>query len=205
MLPDHENLMFLMPTLPIMFVGTVILAKALDKRGLLGTARTVDLTTALAAIAAGLSLGAAAIHFAVVQEHFEEWFLFGLAFVGLAWFQAIWSSVYLLRRTRTVAWVGIAVNAATIGLWVMSRTVGLPIGPEAWEPEAIGALDLVSTIFELLLVGVLLPTVAPLRFPELAARRLHYEQAFVLGSFSVVTIALVSAVVLMGTMAGGLG
>jgi hypothetical protein len=205
LLPDHESLMFLMPALPVMFVGTVVLAKLLDKRGLLGTTRTVDMTTALAAIAAGLSLGAAAIHFAVAQEHFAEYFLFGLFFVALGWFQAIWAQVYMLRRNRSIAWIAIAVNLATVAIWIMSRTVGLPIGAEPWEPEAIGGLDLVSTIFELLLVGVLLPTVAPRRFPKLSARRLHYEQAFVLASFCVVTIALVATVVLMGTMGGGLG
>jgi hypothetical protein len=204
-LPDHESLMFLMPALPMMFIGTVVVAKALDKRGLLGTARSVDMTTALAAIAAALSLGAAAIHFAVVQEHLAEYFLFGLLFIALGWFQAIWAQVYLLRRNPPVAWVAIAVNLGTIAVWVVSRTVGLPFGPDAWEPEAMGALDLISTIFELLLVGILLPTVAPRRFPKLAARRLHYEQAFVLGSFCVVTVGLVATIVLMGTMGEGLG
>ncbi|MEO6349359.1 MAG: hypothetical protein ABIP53_01785 [Candidatus Limnocylindrales bacterium] len=200
-LPDHEGLMFLMPTLPIMFVGTVIIAKALDRRGFLGTTRTVDLTTALVAIAAGLSLGAAAIHFAVVEQHLADDLALGLFFIGLGLFQAIWSLMYVLRHNRPVAWVAIAVNAAVIGIWLVSRTVGLPFGPDAWQREAVGGLDLVSTVFELLLVGVLLPTVLPRRFPNVAARRFHYEQAFVLGFFSVVTIALVATVVLIGTTA----
>src|SRR5687768_16697666 len=96
-LPDHETLMFLMPTLPLMFVGTVVLAKALEKRGLLREdGGTISLTVALAAIAAALSLGAAAIHFAVIAEHLALDLGFGLFFIGLAWFQVIWAQVYLL-------------------------------------------------------------------------------------------------------------
>lgn len=201
-LPDHESLMFLMPTLPLMFIGTVIVAKALGKRGFLREdGRTVSLTAALAAIAAGLSLGAAAIHFAVIQDHLAQGIGYGLFFIGLAWFQAMWAQVYLLVRTATLAWVGVIVNAAVIVVWIVSRTTGLPFGPTPWVAEPIGTLDLFATAFEACLIAVLLPTIAPRRMPSLAVRRLAREQAFVLGAFCVLTIVLLATVALLGAPA----
>ncbi|MGH2679595.1 MAG: hypothetical protein ACRDG8_03800, partial [Actinomycetota bacterium] len=39
--------------------------------------------------AAALSAGAAAIHFAVISTHFEEYWVFGAFFFVVAWFQAV--------------------------------------------------------------------------------------------------------------------
>jgi hypothetical protein len=195
---DHESLMFLMPTLPLLFVGTVVVAKALEKGGLLShDGRTVSLGAALAAIAAGLSLGAAAIHFAVIQDHLAEDIAYGLFFIGLGWFQVVWAQVYLLARTSAVAWVGLLVNAVVIGVWIVSRTTGLPFGPTPWIAEPIGTLDLFATAFEAALIGVLLPTVAPQRMASLSVRRLAHEQAFVLGTFCVLTVVLLATVALL--------
>jgi hypothetical protein len=119
---------------------------------------------------AALSVGAAAIHFAVIPDHLEEWWAFGLFFAVLGWFQAVWPIAYLGRPSRGVAWVAIAVNVATVILWAWSRTIGLPVGPEPGMPEAIGAADLVSTILEVtLIVGLLsIQVVAGPRSPERA-------------------------------------
>jgi hypothetical protein len=199
---DHESLMFLMPTLPLIFVGTVLVAKALENRGFLRDGGdSVSLTAALAAIAAGLSLGAAAIHFAAIADHLALDLGFGLFFVGLAWFQAIWAQVYVLVRSAAVAWAGALVNAIVIVVWIASRTTGLPFGPTPWVAESVGSLDLFATLFEAALIGVLLPTLAPRRLSSLAARSLGREQAFVLGAFCVLTIALLATVALLGTPA----
>ena len=105
---------------------------------------------------AALSLGAAAIHFAVIPDHLEEWWAFGLFFAVLGWFQAVWPIAYLTRPSRRLAWIAIAANLATVVLWAWSRTAGLPVGPEPGMPEAIGAADLVSTVLEVALVVGLL-------------------------------------------------
>jgi hypothetical protein len=99
-----------------------------------------------------LSVGAAAIHFAVIPDHFEEWWAFGLFFAILGWFQAVWPIAYVNRPSRRLAWIAIAVNLATIVVWAWSRTIGLPVGPEPGMPEGIGAADLVATGLELALV-----------------------------------------------------
>ena len=63
---------------------------------------------------AALSVGAAAIHFAVIPDHLEEWWAFGLFFAVLGWFQAVWPIAYLDRPSSRLAWVAIAVNLATV-------------------------------------------------------------------------------------------
>jgi hypothetical protein len=37
-------------------------------------------------------------------------------------------------------------------IWALSRTIGLPIGPEAWMPEPVSTVDVTATLMELLLV-----------------------------------------------------
>ena len=34
-------------------------------------------------------------------------------------------------------------------VWVISRTSGMPLGPEPWTPERVGAADLIATADEL--------------------------------------------------------
>ena len=53
----------------------------------------------------------------------------------------------------------------------MSRTTGLPIGPDAGEAEAVGLADVVSTIYELAAVAVAVPLAARLVRVEVARLR----------------------------------
>ena len=52
------------------------------------------------------------------------------------------------ERGPEVAPRGLVVNAVVVGIWVWSRTVGLPIGPKPGTPEQIGAADSISTGLE---------------------------------------------------------
>ena len=49
---------------------------------------------------AALSVGAAAIHFAVIFEHFDEYSLYGVFFLVLAWAQLVWPAVPWLVAGR---------------------------------------------------------------------------------------------------------
>lgn len=112
---------------------------------------------AVAVAVAVASAGAAAIHFAVIDQHFEEYWLFGVFFVGVAVAQLGWVVAVVSNPTRTVYVVGALGNALIAATWVISRTIGLPFGPEAGEPEPVGIPDVVSTAFELaVMVGTLL-------------------------------------------------
>ena len=99
-----------------------------------------------------LSLAAAVIHASVSAEHFREAFVFGAFFVAASTAQAGWAVLVLARPSRTLLGAGAVGNAAVIILWMLTRSVGLPFGPEPWQPEAVGARDVVSTVLELALV-----------------------------------------------------
>jgi hypothetical protein len=102
---------------------------------------------------AAFSVGAAAIHFAVVFEHFDEYTLYGVFFLVISWAQVIWPAVLLWRPSRLWLWLGIAGNAIVIAVYGASRTVGLPFGPDLHSPESVGALDVASCVLEFGLIA----------------------------------------------------
>ncbi|NUO91394.1 MAG: hypothetical protein HOQ18_11310 [Dermatophilaceae bacterium] len=96
----------------------------------------------------GALLGAAVIHVAVVPEHLTEWAAAGLFFIVLAAAQLLLGLAVLVRPTRIVRIASVVVAAGPIVLWFVSRTVGLPLGPEPGVPEALGMSDLVCAVLE---------------------------------------------------------
>ena len=103
--------MLLMPILPMMLIGTILVAGALDRRGLFGEPhRKVAVGVPLAAIAAGLSLAAAAIQFAGIGVTIAQDRALGIYFLGVAWFQVIWSLAHLVARNAVSALIGIVGN-----------------------------------------------------------------------------------------------
>jgi hypothetical protein len=120
------------------------------------------------------SAGAATIHFAVIQPHWDEYVPFALAFALTGVFQLAWAAVVLVRPTRLVLLAGAVVNLGVAAVWVLSRTAGMPVGPEPWTPEAVGVADVVSTIFEVVIAGgslVLLSSQAKARYTSWLDRR----------------------------------
>jgi hypothetical protein len=116
---------------------------------------------------AAFSVGAAAIHFAVVFEHFAEYTLYGVFFLVISWAQVIWPAVLLWRPSRLWLWLGIAGNAIVIAVYVASRTFGLAFGPDLHHAESVGALDVVSCVLEF---GLIVGCAALLWRPSLADR-----------------------------------
>jgi hypothetical protein len=148
---------------------------------------------------ASLSVGAAAIHFAVVFEHFAEYTLYGVFFLVISWAQIVWPVILLWRPSRLWLWLGIAGNAAVIAVYVASRTAGLPFGPDLHEVESVGALDVVSCVLEFGLIAV---CAALLWRPSLADRpvkpRGAFARAAVLAAVPVAVIAATTAVMTPG-------
>jgi hypothetical protein len=97
---------------------------------------------------AALSAVAGSIHAVVAAPHFGELWLFGVFFVGLALFQLGWGAQVYRRPTPRLYRVGAAVSVGVIALWLVSRTSGLPLGPDAWRAEAIGPLDPLASAVE---------------------------------------------------------
>jgi hypothetical protein len=120
--------------------------------------RRADLDTgavdrSIITIVASLSLGAAAIHLVAAPPHYTELGDLGAGFLVAGVFQAAWARAAIAATTRRTAWIGIVVNLGIVAAWIVSRSVGLPVGPEPWTPEVVGLPDGASTIFELLIVA----------------------------------------------------
>lgn len=157
--------------------------------------RDADVAHGVGGGAAILSLGAAAVHFAVTGEHLHEFLLYGVLFVLVAWFQAWWAVQYVARPSRRLEWTAIAVNLGVVFVWAWSRTVGLPVGPAPGGPEAVGTADVITTAFEIGLV-VLLAEAIRLRTWSRAGREARVPGRLALA----LQLAAVAAVV-VGTTA----
>jgi hypothetical protein len=101
---------------------------------------------------AALSMAAAAIHFAVMGQHFAEYVAFGVFFSVVAWLQAIWAVGVTVLPSKRLLLVGFVGNALVVLVWLISRTTGLPIGPESGVPEPAAFVDVLSTILEVAIV-----------------------------------------------------
>jgi len=113
-----------------------------------------------------LSLGAAGVHFAVTGLHFGESWYHGTFFAMVAWLQLIWAVAILMKPSRRLLLAGIIGNLVVAEVWLVSRTIGIPFGPNAGTAEAVGFVDVLTTVFE---VGIVLGALALLR-PALATR-----------------------------------
>jgi hypothetical protein len=114
-----------------------------------------------------VTAAAALIHFAVVQEHWKEYWPLGLFFAGAGSIQALCALFVLARPSRQV-YGAIAVGSfALMALWWYSRMVGVPIGPHKGMLETARLTDVVCTEFEVVgLIGALL-----LMWPGLVRRQ----------------------------------
>ncbi|WP_433229109.1 hypothetical protein [Actinomadura formosensis] len=120
-----------------------------------GTTRTGHVSLA-AHVATGGSLLAALVHYVAMRGHLDEWWLSAAFFSALALFQLVWAVLVHTGDERPMLLSGLAVNAGVIALWAVTRTAGLPFGPEAGEAEAIGVPDVLSAVAEAAVVVAVL-------------------------------------------------
>jgi hypothetical protein len=136
------------------------------------------------------SFGAAGIHFAIIVPHLNEFRPYGYFFFAVAWFQAIWAVLVIGSEDRRLLVAGLVVNAVVIGIWVWSRTVGLPIGPEPGTPEEIGAADSISTGLEAVIVVWTTLLLAPIDWGREQPRRIVVAWAVVVWTVVILLTAL---------------
>lgn len=123
--------------------------------------RWMGLLTAVAL----LDIGSAVIHVAVAGEHFDESGLFGTFFLVVAAAQLAAAVWLVIRRSRSAVVAIGALNLTLVVIWTISRTVGVPFGPEPGVAEAIGAPDAVATAYEVLIAAAAVAALA--RAPDL--------------------------------------
>ncbi|HEY4401622.1 MAG TPA: hypothetical protein VGO38_06280 [Acidimicrobiia bacterium] len=151
-------------------------------------------------VLAALSLGAGVIHFAVSGEHYNLSLLHGTFFAVTAWLQLSYAVAVIIRPNKLLLQAGVFLNAGIVGVWVMSRVWGVPIGPEAWTPEAVGLADLLSTGFE---VGIVALSLGVLVRPALAQQRLRPTFAYPVVGAAALGVAVVSSMAVAPAFASG--
>jgi hypothetical protein len=125
---------------------------------------------AVARLWAGFALlGAGLVHLAVVREHLAESLPHGLFFAVTGAGQVLWAVAAMSRVTVPAPRAAVVVHLGLVALWVLSRTAGLPLPPDAWTPEPAGRSDVLAVCLELVAVAAVTVAVrrgaAPVRAP----------------------------------------
>jgi hypothetical protein len=119
----------------------------------------------------GLALAAGTIHLVATAQHLDTTWTLPVFFavVGVAQLYVAWA-IYRRPGDRRML-VAAAAGSAAVGLlWLVSRTVGLPFGPEEGR-STIGVSDTLASLQEFAFAAIALAIV---RAPEAAERRLAW-------------------------------
>jgi hypothetical protein len=138
-----HTLFVLAPVAAVAAVGMAADARVWLRR------RHLDPALALAAFG---SVVAAGVHVAVCPEHYGEGWLYGAFFTVTASLQLLWAVLLMFRPDPRTVRAGLVATVGLIALWAVTRTAGIPLGPERGEVEAVGALDVIATTCELVVV-----------------------------------------------------
>lgn len=117
--------------------------------------------------AAILSLVAGAIHGILSPAHFEVWAAYGLFFVAASLGQIVWGLALLTDALDEAHWgpswpsaqralvaAGLVGNLLLFLVYLASRTVGVPLGPDRGVVEPVGVIDVIVKVFEAVIVVV---------------------------------------------------
>ena len=146
-------------------------------------------------VAAILSIGAGVIHISAAGDHTDLPVMFA-GFLLVAALQIALGAL-LLRRppSRLIIAGAVAVTLSSIGLWLLSRTAGLPFLPDG-HIEPIGFKDGVTKLFEIASIPMLLLLLShELRRVSLPSRRLGGQTRAAVG---MACIALMAPALVLG-------
>jgi hypothetical protein len=126
----------------------------------------------------------------VVPEHLHEWTAAGAFFVILTAAELAVAMQVLGRPRRSVLLAAAVVTAGPILVWLCSRTVGLPFGPEPGVAERVGLADGAAVALELgalVAICILARAGGRLRGPRASA---HVRGLALLAVLAVTTVGL---------------
>jgi hypothetical protein len=129
------------------------------------------------------------IHAAAMPPHLREWWLAGLFFAGISAAEFCLGFLALIVASRWLWLLATGISIATMAVWAFSRIWGLPVGPRAWQREAVGWPDYFSTVLEATTAGAFLA----LAYPAPAAGRRRSLAAAVAG---MVIVAVLTGIAL---------
>jgi hypothetical protein len=131
--------------------------------------RLLRARTEPALLLGALAWAAGIMHAVASEQHLEEWPLAAAFFAVLMTAQLALGAWLWARPGRGTLILATAGSLAVVALWAVSRTTGLPFGPEAGHPEAVGVLDAMTVADEIALaacaVAVLRGSLQLLRSP----------------------------------------
>ena len=139
-------------------------------------------------LAAILSLTAGAIHFGYAPHHLADDWAHGWFFMVIAAYQCLFAVLIVARPRRWVWASAIVVNTGIIATWLVSRTVGLPFGPEALRSESFSTPDIVSSVIEGVIIAL---AIVALAFPALLQRQSRDRVSLRFAAFAIGTVAVV--------------
>jgi hypothetical protein len=105
--------------------------------------------TILLLLVAVAEAAAAGVHYYVMPEHFDESALYGSFFLVAATVQLGFARWLLVRPSRRLIAVSTLGNAAIVVLWLITRSIAIPLGPDAGTTEPFGGLDTFASTAEI--------------------------------------------------------
>lgn len=100
----------------------------------------------------GLAWATGLIHIQASVGHRDKSLLIAILLALVATAQFVWgAAVYRAPGDARLLWIGAAGSLIIAAAWGLSRTAGVPIGPEHWDPEPIGLIDSLATTDEIAL------------------------------------------------------
>ncbi len=164
-----------------------------------GSATTGSTTTVpdVARILAALAmLGAAIIHFAFAPDHMDDQTSHGVFFLAVGWAQLFGAAALAFSWRPARAWLlgSAALNGGVAGLWLLTRTVGLP----GDSSEPVGFPDSLATGLEVVAAA----SAAAGAFGWLAQRPLRRPALAITGLPAIAMVAVVTASV-VPSLGGG--
>jgi hypothetical protein len=110
-------------------------------------------------VVASALVGAALIHGSVAGEHFGEWVPAGAFFLTVQLVELVLALLAAVAWDRRVAELVVVTGVGTVVVWLVSRTIGMPIGPADFRvPEPVGLSDLLCGVLELASVAAAAPS-----------------------------------------------
>jgi len=114
---------------------------------------------------ASLAAAAAVIHLVMVPSHMDEFPVEGIAFAVAGWLQLLVAFYLWTQPSRALLGFAVLSNVAFLAVWAVSRTAGLPVGPQSGIAEEMSVVDLAAVALE---AGLIVMAVALLFRPRLA-------------------------------------
>jgi hypothetical protein len=108
--------------------------------GVSSAATQAEGTRTIAVILGLLSMAAALIHFAVIEQHWAVYWLYGAFFIVVGLAQLGRALAITAAPRRWLLWGGVAGNALVVLTWIVTRTVGALVEPAATVPKGPGSV-----------------------------------------------------------------